>query len=122
MEEFSPKAIYSSGWKRLCREENDYGMNRMYELSETNYEEAIKKNSKANIMSNAWNKPIQEIVLEKASIYEKGQKDIIEKIIQLQNEVDSMKELLKNIHLENEIIKDKTNKNKIGSKLSGLFK
>ena len=122
MDEFNSDSIYSSGWRRLHREENENGMNKTYELSEKNYGDTIGINRQIYSKKVAGNRQMQGITAEKTLLYEEKQKEIMNKMNQLENEKISMKELLSNIQLNTETNKEIPNKNVIGSKLSRFFK
>jgi|LSQX01.1.fsa_nt_gb hypothetical protein len=122
MDEFNSDSIYSSGWRRLHREENENGMNKTYELSEKNYGDTIGINRQIYSKKVAGNRQMQGITAEKTLLYEEKQKEIMNKMNQLENEIISMKELLSNIQLNTETNKEIPNKNVIGSKLSRFFK
>ncbi|NMA67494.1 MAG: hypothetical protein GX957_14890 [Clostridiaceae bacterium] len=120
MDEFNLSPTYSSGWKRLYREENDGEIRKEYELKEPVGTFGNNKSIYNNKI--AINKRNQGVTPEYASLFEENQKEIMNKIVQLQDEIISMKELLNNIQSNTEIIKEIPHKNTVGSKLSKFFK
>lgn len=120
MEEFVDRSAYSSGWKRMLREENEIYTKNPISFTEKPHKDPVGI-SVQSLGSKSINNPVQ-VPAEKNKEYEKNYAEIINKIDQLQNEIILMKELLDNIQSNTEIFKEIPHKNAFGSKFSRFFK
>ncbi|NLP00222.1 MAG: hypothetical protein GX386_08025 [Clostridiaceae bacterium] len=120
MDEFNYNSSYSSGWKHIKREENEKEQQIVYGIHQKNT--GVLTNISKQIADNTLPMNIKATENTSSFSFEENQKEIIDKINQLQAEITTMKQLLSDIQTNTEIIKVPNHKNATGSKLSRLFK
>ncbi|NLX63271.1 MAG: hypothetical protein GX022_00605 [Clostridiaceae bacterium] len=122
MNEFYINSNYSSGWKRIKREDADQEQQKAFDI--------LKHDSQLPHIINNNQVPDNQPPMNRKNVgntspmltFMENQKEIINKINQLQVEMSAMKELLSNIHSNTEMMKGPIHKNATGSKLSRFFK
>ncbi|MGI6124314.1 MAG: hypothetical protein ACOYIG_09030 [Acetivibrionales bacterium] len=121
MDEFNYNSSYSSGWKRIKREEIEKEQPKAFDLLQNN--PGVLTHVSRQILDNtlAINKNAPGNTSSLLS-FEENQKEILDKINQLQAEITTMKQLLSDIQTNAETIKTPNHKNVTGSKLSRFFK
>lgn len=110
MDDFNFNTTYSSGWKRIKREDDPIPMVHTV------------KQIPANTLPFSSKKAVLNTSTSPTPTFEEKQKEIIDKINNLQNEMDILKQLLDNIRDNTEMLKALDRKNVSGSKLSRFFK
>lgn len=121
MDEFNYNSSYSSGWNRIKREETEKEQQRAFEMLQNNPGVLTHENKKILGNTSSMNK---KVTGNTSSIltFEENQREILDKINQLQAEITTMKQLLSDIQTNAEMIKAPNHKNATGSKLSRFFK
>ncbi|NLM76172.1 MAG: hypothetical protein GX187_08820 [Clostridiaceae bacterium] len=119
MDDFNISPTYSTGWRRLKREDTESEMKRAVELGNSVETSGMSKQIYSKIASG---RKKQGVTPEYARLFEENQKEIMDRIIQLQDEITSIKELLNDIQASTEIFKKIPQKNIVGSKLTKFFK
>ncbi|HHW22023.1 MAG TPA: hypothetical protein GXX26_03950 [Clostridiaceae bacterium] len=121
MDDFIYNSSYSSGWRRIKREEPEKEPQKAFDIIQK--DPAVLAHISKQLPDNTPAINIKAPVNTSPMLaFEENQKEIIDKINQLQTEMAAMKQLLNNIHLNTEMIKAPTHKNATGSKLSRFFK
>ena len=120
MDEFYCNSNYSSGWRRIKREDAEKEQQKAFDILQhepqlPHINKQVLDNQPPTNRKNVANTGPMLTFME-------NQKEIIDKINQLQVEMSAMKELLNNIQLNTEMKKEPVNKNATGSKLSRFFK
>jgi Tfp pilus assembly protein PilN len=121
MDDFIYNSSYSSGWKRIKREETEKEHQRVIDILQK--DPAVLASISRQIPESV--SPISIKTPGNTSsmlAFEENQKEIIDKINQLQNELAAMKQLLNDIQTNTEMIKAPNQKHATGSKLSRFFK
>jgi len=120
MDQFYINSNYSSGWKRIKREDAEKEQPKAFEILQhgpqlTSANKQILDNQPPIDVKNVGSTGPMLTFME-------NQKEIIDKINQLQLEMSAMKELLSTIQNNTEMVKGPLNKNTTGNKLSRFFK
>ncbi|HHY65366.1 MAG TPA: hypothetical protein GX501_10000 [Clostridiaceae bacterium] len=120
MDDFGYVSNFSSGWKRIKREESEKEFPKFIEFKtdpDTLAPLGVKVPDKTQTIG-------KKVVMNPISLpaLEEKQKEIIEKINQLQSEMAIMKQLLDNIQTNTEMLRSQERKSASGSKLSRFFK
>lgn len=121
MDNFNFNSTYSSGWKRIKREETDKEQQKVFDIFQRSYGTLPQINIQAVDNTTAISKKAV-IAPSSMPVSEERHKEIIDKINQLQNEITTLKQILSNIQTHTEMIKAPGGKNPSGNKLSRFFK
>lgn len=121
MDDFNFNSSYSSGWKRIKREETDKEQQKVFDVLQRSHCTLPQINKQAFENMTAISKKAA-IAPSSVPVSEERHKEIIDKINQLQNEIATMKQILNNIQTNTEMIKAPGRKNPSGNKLSRFFK
>ncbi|HHU90663.1 MAG TPA: hypothetical protein GXZ22_06360 [Clostridiaceae bacterium] len=121
MDEFYCNSNYSSGWRRIKREDAEKEQQKPFDILQQDPGALTYISKQVLDNTTSMNKRAVGNTSSMLTLEEK-QKEIIDKINQLQVEMTTMKELLSNIQSNTEMIKGPGHKNTTGSKLSRFFK
>jgi len=120
MDDFNISPIYSTGWRRLRREDTDSEVKKS--VNPDNDAETLGLNSQIYSNKVSESRKRQSFIPEYARLFEENQKEIMNRITRLQDEITSIKELINNIQANTEIIRNIPQKNILGGKLTKFFK
>lgn len=140
MDEFNYNSTYSSGWRRIVREQADRQDRESSSILDSNKSDTLKQpiiNSSNDKKTDgiAFSKQSDNITKEETSYrriledsskikleFEKYQSEIVGKLTQIQIDILSVKQLLDDLK-ESNLLQQKNNQKKtFGSKLSNFFK
>jgi len=120
MDEFYINSNYSSGWKRIKREDADKEQQKAFDILQHDPQLAHVNKQILDSQPTINRKNVGST--GPMLTFMENQKEIIEKINQLQVEMSAMKELFSNIQTNTEMIKGPVHKHATGNKLSRFFK
>lgn len=121
MEEFNYSSTYRSGWRQVKREETENESQRVMGFPKKKPDTPIR-NAKPLCEDSS---PMKAKMVENAitiPVFEEKQKEIMEKINQLQTEMALMKQILQSIQTNTEIMSMPNQKKATGGKFPKLFK